>query len=128
VFSVMLGTVGATLSAQNGSQFTKWKPTALADAAQVKPRDTCASLVALTGYDFSVTVAAIVPASAAAPEHCRVSGQIQPEVRFEVSLPATWNGRLYMFGNGGYAGEALDAPARITTTQAALSRGFASLR
>jgi len=46
-------------------------------------------------------------------------------VRFEVSLPTVWNGRLYMFGNGGYAGEALDAPARVATTRGALSRRFA---
>ena len=31
-----------------------------------------------------------------------------------------------MFGNGGYAGEALDAPPRVTTMKRALSRGFAT--
>jgi hypothetical protein len=125
VASVVLGTAGATLTAQNGSQFKDWTAAALDTAAQVKPRDTCASLTALTGYEFSVTRATIVPASADAPEYCRVSGQMQPEVRFEVSLPAAWNGRLYMFGNGGYAGEALDAPGRVATARTALSRGFA---
>jgi Tannase and feruloyl esterase len=54
-----------------------------------------------------------------------VLGQILPEVRFELSLPAQWNGRLYMFGNGGYAGEALDAAARVGIRNAALQRGFA---
>jgi hypothetical protein len=125
VASVVLGTAGPTLTAQNGSQFKDWTTAALGNAAQMKPRDTCPSLVALTGYEFSVTRATIVPASADAPEHCRVSGQIQPEVRFEVSLPSAWNGRLYMFGNGGYAGEALDAPGRVATVRTALSRGFA---
>ena len=124
--SVVLGTAGATLTAQNGSQFKDWKTAAPGNAAQAKPRDTCASLVALTGYEFSVTRATIVQASSDAPEHCRVSGLIQPEVRFEVSLPTAWNGRLYMFGNGGYAGEALDAPARVATTRGALTRGFAT--
>jgi feruloyl esterase len=66
-----------------------------------------------------------VPATPDTPEHCRVSGQIQPEIRFEVNLPAVWNGRLYMFGNGGYAGEPLDAPGRMATTRRALVRGFA---
>ena len=72
-----------------------------------------------------MTTATGVPATPDAPEYCRVSGQIQPEIRFEVSLPAVWNGRLYMFGNGGYAGEALDAPGRVATTRRALARGFA---
>jgi hypothetical protein len=109
---LVLGAAGATLTAQNGSQFKDWKTAAPGNAGHAKPRDTCASLVALTGYEFSVTRATIVRASPDAPEHCRVSGLIQPEVRFEVTLPTAWNGRLYMFGNGGYAGEALDAPAR----------------
>lgn len=125
VAAAVLGSVGVTLTAQNGSQFKDWRTAALSDPGHVKPRDTCGSLVALTGYEFSVTSATTVPASADAPDHCRVSGQIQPEVRFEVSLPAVWNGRFYMFGNGGYAGEALDAPARVATTRGALSRGFA---
>src|SRR2546430_16683889 len=99
-------------SAQNSSQFKDWKSSVLADAGQTKPRDACAALLALTAYEFSVTTAAVVPASADAPDYCRVSGLIQPEIRFEVSLPAAWNGRLYMFGNGGYAGELLDTAGR----------------
>jgi hypothetical protein len=114
----------APVTAQNGSQFRDWKASALPDAVQAKPR-ACAPLVALTGYEFSVTTATIVPASSDTPVHCRVSGQIQPEIRFEVSLPGVWNGRLYMFGNGGYGGEALDAGGRVATTRRALARGFA---
>jgi tannase/feruloyl esterase len=47
-------------------------------------------------------------------------------VRFELSLPRSWNGRLYMFGNGGYAGEPLDQAGRLATTRRALGRGFAT--
>ena len=53
----------------------------------------------------------MVPAAADVPEHCRVSGVLAPEVAFEVNLPARWNGRFYMIGNGGHAGEALDDAA-----------------
>ena len=42
------------------------------------------------------------------PEHCRVTGLIAPEMRFEVNLPANWNRRFYMHGNGGFAGESAD--------------------
>ena len=77
--------------AQNGSQFRAWKPSALADGVHAKPRAACAALVALTGYEFSIIAATPVAASNDAPEYCRVSGQIQPEIRFEVSLPAVWN-------------------------------------
>jgi hypothetical protein len=115
-----------SIHAQNGSQFRDWKPSALGETAAVKPRAACASLVSLTGFEFSITSATTIAASADAPEHCHVSGQIQPEIRFEVTLPAGWNGRLYMFGNGGYAGEPLEAPGRVATTRRALSRGFAT--
>ena len=123
---VLLAIASAPLSAQNSSQFKDWKSSALADATQTKPRVACASLVALTAYEFSVTSATAIPASADAPEYCRVSGLIQPEIRFEVSLPSAWNGRLYMFGNGGYAGESIEAAGRVATVRRAVSRGFAT--
>src|SRR4051812_25533377 len=116
---------GATVAAQNGSQFKDWRASLL-EAKPVEPHASCASMLALTGFELSVTAASIIPASGEAPEFCRVSGQIQPEIRFEVSLPAAWNGRLYMFGNGGYAGEPLAAPNRAAIMKRALSRGFAT--
>ena len=126
--ATIAGVIGATLTpalAQNSSQFREWTPAALADSTLVKPRAACATLVALTGFEFSISTATVVPASNDAPEYCRVLGLIQPEVRFDVSLPAAWNGRLYMFGNGGYAGESLDAQGRLATARRALARGFA---
>src|SRR5262245_7611613 len=110
----------ALLLAQN--QFRDWKDTTLADNPQVKPKQACAALAAQTGYDVSIVSAVTVPAAGETPEYCRVVGLIQPEIRFEVNLPANWNGRLYMFGNGGYAGEALDAPARQNSARRALAR------
>jgi hypothetical protein len=115
---------GATASAQN--QFRDWKDSALADNPRAVPKQACAALVSQTGYDFSIVSATVVPAAADVPEYCRLVGLIQPEIRFEVNLPASWNGRLYMFGNGGYAGESIDAPPRQNTAKRALARGFAT--
>ena len=86
----------------------------------------CGDLRSLTNYEVSIASAILVAATADAPEHCRVSGQVLPQVGFEVSLPTQWNGRLYMFGNGGYAGEALDSPARRATAARAMRRGYAA--
>jgi feruloyl esterase len=66
-----------------------------------------------------------VPGGSSAPAHCRVSGVIAPAIAFEVSLPERWNGRFYMIGNGGHAGEALDNPGRVAQRDAALGVGFA---
>ena len=110
--------------AQN--QFRDWQDSALADNPRATPKQACAALASQTGYDFSIVSAGVLPAAAEVPEYCRVVGLIQPEIRFEVNLPATWNGRLYMFGNGGYAGESIDAAARQSTAKRALARGFAT--
>ena len=105
----------------NRVQFRDWHPPAPA----AKPKVTCGSLRALTNYSLSVVAATVMPASADAPEHCRVSLMIQPEINIEVNLPSAWNGRFYMFGNGGFAGETFDAPARVTNRARGLKAGFA---
>jgi hypothetical protein len=120
-----LALCGEFAVAQNTSRFRDWKPSVLADALQAKPRTVCATLVSLTGFELSVSTATLVPASSGAPEHCQVLGQIPPEIGFEVRLPSNWNGHLFMFGNGGYAGEALDAPGRAAIARSALTLGFA---
>jgi feruloyl esterase len=90
----------------------------------LQPKIGCADLRSLTGYEFTIETATLIPANADAPERCRIRGQILPEIQFEVNLPATWNRRFYMVGNGGYAGESLDAPQRAGPRNAALRRGF----
>src|SRR5262249_5292819 len=110
--------------AQNGNQFRDWKAS-LNSGAAIKPKLDCAALLSQTGYEFSIETASLIPAAAETPEYCQMTGQIMPEIRFELSLPAGWNGRFYMFGNGGYAGESLGSPMRASARQAALRRGFA---
>ena len=105
----------------NRVQFRDWNP----PAPVAKPKIACGSLRALTSYDLSVIGATVIPATADAPEHCRVSIMIQPEINIEVNLPAAWNGRFYMFGNGGFGGEAFDAPARVINRARGLKAGFA---
>jgi feruloyl esterase len=80
----------------------------------------------LRGIADAVEVAARnVPAEGNTPQHCRVSGVLSPEIAFEVALPAAWNGRLYMIGNGGHAGDALDNPGRVAQVRQGLENGFA---
>jgi hypothetical protein len=50
---------------------------------------------------------------------------LKPEIAFEVSLPQRWNGRFYMIGNGGHAGESLEDPGRVSQRNAAIQTGFA---
>lgn len=124
----LLALVGLLYSAlsslgQNGTEFRDWRP--LSNEVSIRSMTSCESLTALTNYDFSVVSARSIPATETTPEHCQVRGLIAPEIAFEVDMPQAWNGRLYMFGNGGFAGESLDYPLHIKQTANALKHGFA---
>lgn len=118
---LMAGVLAPSGAHAQGAQFEAWKESAKGRAPAIE----CQHLRALTTYDFSIDNAALVPAQGDTPEHCLVQGLIMPEVRFDVALPAEWNGRLYMFGNGGFAGESLSSAARVNARHAAIRRGFA---
>jgi len=102
-------------------QFRDWN----VPAATAKPKASCASLRGLTNYEISILSAKAITASGDVPEHCRVSLMIQPAMNIEVNLPTAWNGRFYMFGNGGFAGESFESPGRVTSRARALKAGFA---
>lgn len=91
-----------------------------ARAAGAQPVDCAALSRATLGANVVITSSAIVPPAASLPAYCDVRGTITAEGRFALRLPAEWNGRFVMVGNGGLAGTimfaAMDAP---------LGRGFA---
>jgi hypothetical protein len=118
--------MAAVVTPGSAQPFTEVK-SALVDysMANLEPRKTCEAMGKFHTKEIAKIAAAMVPASAAAPAHCRVTGLLSPEIAFEVSLPEKWNGRFYMIGNGGHAGEALDDPMRAAQRDAALQVGFA---
>jgi hypothetical protein len=93
--------------------------------ADLVPRKACEALGKFKSKEIAQIAAMAIPATADAPDQCRVTGLLSPEIAFEVSLPAKWNGRFYMIGNGGHAGEAMDDPGRVAQRNAALQLGFA---
>src|SRR5450631_4502150 len=93
--------------------------------ADVEPRMACETLGKFKSKEIVQIAAAAIPAAAGVPDHCRVTGLISPEIAFEVSLPAKWNRRFYMIGNGGHAGESLEDAGRVTQRNQALQLGFA---
>jgi len=120
-------TTPSAATAQNGQSFAN-AVAAGADYEQVtaRPVRTCESLVSLTGFEFSIASAVMIPSIDEVPEHCRVSGVIPSEIQFDVNLPTGWNRRVYMYGNGGFAGTPADAPARVAFRHAGLRHGFAT--
>ena len=99
-------------------QFRDWT----VPAATANPVITCGELRGLTNLEISVIAATVIPASADVPEHCRVRVMVQPTLNIEVNLPAKWNSRLYMFGNGGWA--AFDNAGRVANRAHGLRAGF----
>src|SRR5215831_18340869 len=70
----------------------------------------------------TITAASIVPAEKTTPEYCRVDGNVATPgntVTFRLGLPASWNGKFFFVGVGGFGG----APGALTP---GLDKGYAS--
>lgn len=88
---------------------------------------SCAAMTKTTGSGVALS-SQLIAATATVPEHCRITGTIPAEIGFEINLPTQWNGRLWMYGNGGFAGEDANAPREVDSRAAGLSKGFATAR
>ena len=93
--------------------------------AGITARKGCEELSKFKSKDLVQITSVAAPATGATPAYCDVTGMLDPEIAFEVSLPANWNGRFYMIGNGGFAGDALDSPGKVAQRNEALKLGFA---
>jgi hypothetical protein len=102
-----------------GQAFADQK-TALVDysKADIEPHKACEALGKFKSKEIAQIRARRCPPPMRRSAHCRVTGLLSPEIAFEVSLPAKWNGRFYMIGNGGHAGEAMDDPGRVAQRNA----------
>ena len=89
--------------------------TALPPAAD---EENCHRLYRLTDLSHAIEPGISVAATDALPAHCRVRGVVNRAIRFEVTLPHDWNGRLMFTAVGGNAGY-------IGDTTSLLARGFA---
>lgn len=113
--------------AQNGYSFIDAPSSAVHySVAPAKPAMACAAVAGLATAETTIVSARLVPGADGVPEHCRITGLIQPEIRFELNLPVSWNRRFYMHGNGGFAGETPEFGPRPMVRANALKQGFAT--
>jgi feruloyl esterase len=73
------------------------------------------------GEGIKISSARLVAATENLPEHCDVRGSIWPEAGFAIKLPAAWNDRFEMVGNGGTAGT-----ISLGAVDGAVRKGFAA--
>ncbi|TQS70738.1 tannase/feruloyl esterase family alpha/beta hydrolase [Rhodobacteraceae bacterium] len=123
----LLALAAGTAHAQNRASFSEVPQGAWFSFAPVSPAMDCASIERLALDEVTFLKATAVD-TGDAPAFCRVEGIIRPEIKFEIALPNTWNRRLYMFGNGGYAGRDLSSPQRVANRDAAVKNGFMSVQ
>src|SRR5689334_4071445 len=126
ILQIVSAGIAASAVPANAQVFADLK-SALVDysKADLVPGKACETLSKFKSKDIAQIAAAAIPADNAAPAYCRVTGVLSPEIAFEVSLPAKWNGRFYMIGNGGHAGESLSDAGRMAQRNGALKLGFA---
>ena len=74
------------------------QPVSSVDQVPCRP---CNELMNLALADVRITEAVVVVQE---ESHCRVSGTIGKEIRFELLLPAHWNTRFAMSGGAGFSG------------------------
>ena len=120
-----IAAVAAQAAAQNGFSFNDASSSPVRFAlATARPQMLCAGVPGLSTATATIIAAETIAAADGVPEHCRVTGLITPEIRFEVNLPAAWNRRFYMHGNGGFAGETPETGPRPRYRATALRNGF----
>ncbi|MXZ72250.1 MAG: tannase/feruloyl esterase family alpha/beta hydrolase [Acidobacteria bacterium] len=99
-----------------------------ADAAD--PVNACGDLAALDLIDMRIDAAESVEATDGVPAHCRVSGVIETEIKFELLLPepGAWTGRFLMGGGGGFVGSVQNqARGLYAYGGGPLERGYATV-
>ena len=91
---------------------------AAAVTAAAPDANSCRDLYRMTDVHHAIEPGISVAATDDLPAHCRVRGVINRAIRFEVTLPEEWSGRLMFEAVGGLAGV-------IGDTTSLLARGFA---
>ena len=101
----------------------------VAVSAQAADDAKCAGLAAQSPTGLTISEAVLVPAAAAVPAYCRVSGETAPHIRFQMRLPTTaWNGKFYQAGCGGFCGDFdADKAGYSNTIGEAVKRGYAAI-
>ncbi|MCC6202032.1 MAG: tannase/feruloyl esterase family alpha/beta hydrolase [Gammaproteobacteria bacterium] len=118
---LLCGAIGS-LQAQT-FQDAAASPTKYAEG-RIEPVSSCAALAELELPELVRITTRSIAAAGGVPAHCRVDGTIDPEITFQVNLPQPWNGRFYMVGNGGHAGQQPDDPSQVPNRDQALARHF----
>ncbi len=90
----------------------------------------CESLRSWSAEPAQVLIAKTISKADGQPAYCDVLGHIQANIKFRLFMPTKWNGRFFMVGNGGLAGDDLlepGYPQHLNKMKIAIRHGFATV-
>jgi hypothetical protein len=119
-----------SIAAQKIEIFADWQssPVQFAETPYTSQVD-CESLKSWSVEPAQILLAKTVSEQDGLPEYCDVLGHIQSNIKFRMFMPINWNGRFFMVGNGGLAGDDLlepGYPQHLDKMKAAIRLGFAT--
>ncbi len=124
----------STLSARDvetAGIFSEWQSSNVNYSLKtVLSRANCESLQSWSVYPAQVLIAREGVRQDGLPSYCDVLGHIHDNIKFRMFLPTEWNGRFFLVGNGGLAGDDLlepKFPQHLNKMRAALRHGFATV-
>ncbi len=107
-----------------------------ASCPQLNGKLVPASQIGLPSGGARITSATVVSATASAPQHCRVLGQIASidpsakPIEFQINLPVQWNSKALQYGGGGFNGSLVTGMTALRdaapTDALPLARGYAT--
>ncbi len=129
ILSILLST--QIRAAEKVGIFSEWKssPVKFSESIYSSELD-CESLQSWSVEPAQVLLAKKQNKTDELPEYCDVLGHIQSNIKFRLFIPAQWNGRFFMVGNGGLAGDDLlqpGYPQHLNKMKAAIRHGFATV-
>lgn len=120
-----------SMAAEKAGIFSEWQSSPVNySKLQYRSKVDCQGLRSWSAEPAQVLQANLIPREASQPEYCDVLGHIQSNIKFRMFLPTRWNGRFFMVGNGGLAGDDLlkpGYPQHLKKMQAAIRHGFATV-
>ena len=127
--AVAAGLTWVAVTASANPHFSSFDSAASAQAplaarSFARPARACAVPELPGGESATVISAQTIPRSDGTQAYCEVRGVVGNSTQFILYLPERWNGRIYMHGNGGFAGEPLDAPLGVRARIKAVRLGF----
>jgi hypothetical protein len=109
----------------NGFSFTAFETLApRLDWPLVQSIRDCSAMEGLSIPDVMVLNVELEENQAANGRFCTIRARQSGRIEFVVNLPLSWNGRLYIHGNGGYGGESIHGDYGLEARLDALSKGF----